>query len=204
MEQPTTFGKLYGFLMAFRGKMAWISGWVPPGIEGEGPRGRNGLNLWMGSLGHWGRRASRENAPFPAKSALFIDGCNFQCVSPCSSKHLKRHSFIAQNQKFFPDKKWFFATRKDVESYSQMPGKRILALEFSPARIFGRSLSGAAPPPAVPFFRGWPPFQKSWIRPWEWSSVVFPLDCVAISFPLQLGKVVLMHRIITSILAFRS
>jgi hypothetical protein len=25
----------------------------------------------------------------------------------------------------------FFATRKDVESYSQMPGKRILALEFS-------------------------------------------------------------------------
>jgi hypothetical protein len=31
-------------------------------------------------------------------------------------------------KQFSPDKKCFFATRKDVESYSQMPGKPILAL----------------------------------------------------------------------------
>jgi hypothetical protein len=38
------------------------------------------------------------------------------------------HSFIAQNPIFSPEKKCFFATRKDVESYTQMPGKCILAL----------------------------------------------------------------------------
>jgi hypothetical protein len=33
--------------------------------------------------------------------------------------------------KIFPRKEnCFFATRKEVESYSQMPGKHILALEF--------------------------------------------------------------------------
>jgi hypothetical protein len=66
----------------------------------------------------------------------------------------KRHSFIAQNQKFSPEKTpCIFATRKDVESYSQMPGKRILALEFSNVCPFLE----VAPPPSVP---------ESWIRPW--------------------------------------
>jgi hypothetical protein len=41
---------------------------------------------------------------------------------------------------FSRKRKCFFATRKDVEYYSQMPGKRILALEFS-------NFSGGAPPP---------------------------------------------------------
>jgi hypothetical protein len=44
----------------------------------------------------------------------------------------KSHSFIAQNQKFSPEKKpAFFATRKNVESYSQMPGKRISLIMLS-------------------------------------------------------------------------
>jgi hypothetical protein len=83
-----------------------------------------------------------ESAVFPAESALFVDECNFQCLSPVARNTYKGHSFIAQNQNF-PQKKAlanctkpkifsrFFATRKDVESYSQMPGKRMLALEFS-------------------------------------------------------------------------
>jgi hypothetical protein len=86
------------------------------------------------------------SALFPAESALFVEECNFQCRSLHKTKIFprkgtrsshktknfpqKRHSFIAQNQIFYPEKKCFFATRKDVESYSQMPGKRILALEF--------------------------------------------------------------------------
>jgi hypothetical protein len=50
------------------------------------------------------------------------------CTRPKFSQ--KRHSFIAQNKNMSPEKKLFFATtcRKDVESYFQMPGKRILAL----------------------------------------------------------------------------
>jgi hypothetical protein len=64
---------------------------------------------------------------------------------------------------------FFYATRKDVEYYSQMPGKRILVLELSnfSGRGFGasrlrRSLAGAVPPPpCVSFFRSCPPFQKS-------------------------------------------
>jgi hypothetical protein len=61
-------------------------------------------------------------------------------------------------------------TRKDVESYSQMPGKRILALEFfnfsggephTEFRTFGARYRGCAP--AVCALH--PPFQKSWIRP---------------------------------------
>jgi hypothetical protein len=54
----------------------------------------------------------------------------------------KRHSFIAQNQKFSPEKTLLFCNySKDVESYTQMPGKRthVLALEFS-------NFSGEAPP----------------------------------------------------------
>jgi hypothetical protein len=79
----------------------------------------------------------------------------------------KRHSFIAQNQNFPQKKNYFLATRKDVESYTQIPGKHILALEFS-------NFSGPEMPPppssglrAVCVVFQWlhPPFQKSWIRP---------------------------------------
>jgi hypothetical protein len=96
----------------------------------------------------------------PAESALFCRRVQF-------SNHnfpQKRHSFIAQKQNFpqkpskalvhctkpniFPRKKnAFFATRKDVESYTQMPGKCILALEFS-------NFSGEWRSSCVPFFRG--------------------------------------------------
>jgi predicted ribosome quality control (RQC) complex YloA/Tae2 family protein len=43
------------------------------------------------------------------------------CTKPKFSP--ERHSLTAQNPKMF-------SRRKDVESYSQMPGKRILALKF--------------------------------------------------------------------------
>jgi hypothetical protein len=63
--------------------------------------------------------------PFQAENAIFIEECNFQTkIFPrkgTRSLHKTTH---------FPQKKsCFFATRKDMES--QMPGKCILALEFS-------------------------------------------------------------------------
>jgi hypothetical protein len=82
----------------------------------------------------WGVQGVRtplpaESALFPAESALFpAESALFCRIFPRKGTR----SFIAQNQKFSPEKKYaFLATSKDVESYSQMPGKRILALEFS-------------------------------------------------------------------------
>jgi hypothetical protein len=58
--------------------------------------------------------------------------------------------------KIFPRKNpAFFANGKDMESYFQMPGKRILALE----------LALASPAVCVLFQRLHPPFQKPWIHP---------------------------------------
>jgi hypothetical protein len=70
------------------------------------------------------------------------------CTKQKFSAEKALQSLIAQNQKCF------FATRKDVESYSQMPGKCILALEFSNflgeaplgASRLRHLLSGAGPP----------------------------------------------------------
>jgi hypothetical protein len=89
-------------------------------------------------------RVQGVRTPLPTESALFCRRVQFSN----QSFPQKRHSFIAQKQNFpqnprkgtrslhktknIPQKKTcFFATRKDVESYTQMPGKRILALEFS-------------------------------------------------------------------------
>jgi hypothetical protein len=112
----------------------------------------------MCSMGGSRGRVQRVRAPLPAESALFCRRVLF------SNQNFpqKRHSFIAQKPnfpqkirslvhctkpKFFPRKKpsCFFATRKDMESYIQMPGKRILALEFS-------NFSGEGPPKVLRAF----------------------------------------------------
>jgi hypothetical protein len=91
--------------------------------------------------------------PLPAESAPFCRSVQFSNQNFPQKTHLfiaqnknfpqKRHSFIAQNKKFSPEKKMlFFATRNDVESYSQMPEKRILALEFSNFSGGGSELRG--------------------------------------------------------------
>jgi hypothetical protein len=81
-------------------------------------------------------------APLPAESALFVEECNFQCLSPlletpkkafihctkpkfspekalvhCTTKNFlqKRHSFIAQNQNF-PQKKHSFIAQNQIFS----------------------------------------------------------------------------------------
>jgi hypothetical protein len=97
--------------------------------------------------------------PLPAKSALFVEECKFQTNNFPQKRHSfiaqnqnfphESHLFIAQNPKFSHNKVIFFANRKDVESYSQMPGKCILALEFSnffcgEASRLRRSLAGAS------------------------------------------------------------
>jgi hypothetical protein len=80
---------------------------------------------------HWRIQGEGAGVPF------FVEGCNFQTkIFPKALVHCtktkfspetqKRHSFIAQNQNFPQKKHAFYATRKDVESYTQMPGKRIL------------------------------------------------------------------------------
>jgi hypothetical protein len=66
--------------------------------------------------------------PFSGRKCPFCRRVQFSMFVPLLLETLKRHSFIAQSHKFSPDKKCFFATRKDMESYSQIPGKRILAL----------------------------------------------------------------------------
>jgi hypothetical protein len=96
---------------------------------------------------------SRGVHPLPAESALFEGHFSNQNFPQ------KRHSFIAQNQTIFPEKKCFFATRKDVESYSQMPGKRIISTSifkffWTPTPLGARR----------PFSEVAPPFQKSCIR----------------------------------------
>jgi hypothetical protein len=76
--------------------------------------------------------------PFRLKVPFFVEGCNFQ------TKIFPRKGTRSLH------KPCFFATRKDVESYTQMPGKRILALEFSNRRS-----------PCVPFFRGCTPRSRN-------------------------------------------
>jgi hypothetical protein len=70
--------------------------------------------------------------PLPAESALFVEECNYQ------NKIFPRKSARSLHKnKFSPEKALLHCTilkfspeiRKDVEYYSQMPGKRIL--EFS-------------------------------------------------------------------------
>jgi hypothetical protein len=75
--------------------------------------------------------------PLPAESALFVEECNFSMFVPLLLETPKKTLDHCTKPKIF-SRKIFFATRKD-ESYSQMPGKCILALP--------------APLPCVPFFR---------------------------------------------------
>jgi hypothetical protein len=61
---------------------------------------------------------------------------------------------LHKKQKFSPEKN--VATRKDVESYSQMPGKHILTIEFSSfssseLRAFGAPYRGLCPRCVCPF-----------------------------------------------------
>jgi hypothetical protein len=123
--------------------------------------------------------------PLPTESALFCrEECNFQtkiCLRK-GTRSLALHktkifprkgTCSSHKTKNFPQKKnAFLATRKDVESYTQMPGKRIL-VRYLNFQIFLRKApqlgaSRLRRSPCVPFFRGCtPPFQKSWIRPWK-------------------------------------
>jgi hypothetical protein len=79
--------------------------------------------------GSRGKVQGVRTSPFRPKVPFFVEGCNFQ------TKILPRKGTRSlHNNKIFPrnpEKPCFFATRKDVESYTQMSGKRILALEFS-------------------------------------------------------------------------
>jgi hypothetical protein len=104
--------------------------------------------------------------PLPAESALFrpkvpffVEECNFQCLSLLLETPKKALVHCTKPKIFSRKKNAFFATRKDVETYSQMPGKCILALEFS--SFSQGSLSGTAPLPCVPFFRGCTPRSRN-------------------------------------------
>jgi hypothetical protein len=77
------------------------------------------------------RRVQGVSTPFRPKVPFFVEECNFQTVHCPTPKFSPEKALVhCTKPKIFPRKKLFFATRKDVESYSQMPGKRILAPEF--------------------------------------------------------------------------
>jgi hypothetical protein len=62
----------------------------------------------------------RTPPPFRPKVPFFVEGCNFQTkIFP------RKGTRSLHKNNIFP------RTGKDMESYAQMPGKRILALEFS-------------------------------------------------------------------------
>jgi hypothetical protein len=116
-----------------------------------------------------GSRVQGVRSPFRPNVPFFVEECNFQTKlfrrkgtrSLHKTKMFPRKGTRSLHKtKIFLQKKSFFATRKNVESYSQMPGKRISALEISKSRP--RSVR---PRRVCPFSEIAPPFQKSWIRP---------------------------------------
>jgi hypothetical protein len=73
------------------------------------------------------KRCAPPPSPFRPKVPFFVEVCNFQTkIFPRNPEKALVH---CTKSKMFPRKKpAFFATRKDVKSYTQMPGKRILTL----------------------------------------------------------------------------
>jgi hypothetical protein len=80
--------------------------------------------------------------------------CIWQVFSLVGSTWSNKALVHCTKPKFSPEKKCFFATRKDMEFYSQMTGKRILALEFSNFQTPDPALSFAS---SGPFFTGCTP-----------------------------------------------